>query len=922
MRKYRWLTSIVWLFAALLALTVLVSVPVVERLFKGVMEQLYAHPSTVGLARFLDITGVPYLRLLLVLAIALVLINRFVGLQWGIVREFKACWKLVPTFLKQMFWVVMILILIVNIDAAVEWIASSISESGGEKYHEVVSRHIRSGPLAVSLFLLNAVAIILFTSLVLLGNSKRPAWERDLQSDARKTLRDTSAQRLALSPKQQKWLRKAEKALEKNRVRKAARIFERIGELYAYRAGKLYERMNEADLAARAYLTAGAYFCSQGSFKKAGDAYYFAADFETAIRRYQQVLAENTQLSGNQMEELVRNLGDAYTHMNQFREAAELYRNYGFYRKAAEAFERAGMPKEAGEQYAQAGDPEASAKVFEQSGRLDLAGLERGRAFMVRGDFIKAAEEFFRIDRFADSANAFERAGETHRAAIAHQRAGNWEKAAELFLESGATEEALTCYLNVEEYDKAAQLAAHLGLQDKQAIYYEKAENFLAAARSFLMIQNTDAAVRCFRQLSLESADQVYSCAQVIQILMKQGRVKEALSCCEAMLVKTRPTPTTAQIYFLFAAIKEKLGYAAHAADLYIQAASLLPSNRAYVKKAKEVATAAGLPFENMMADTIVHSREKGEEIVKQAAEESDAKEPTPSTHEADATHTIDELDESMVFDLAEEGSFSRYEIIQELGRGGMGIVYKARDRRLDRMVAFKMLHPEFNKDPKVLLFFKREARAIAQLNHPNIVTLYDVGSEKGCFFMVMEYVEGMTLEKLRTKYPKYVIQNFLGLLYETATGLKVAHDKGVLHRDLKPSNLMVTKDGRVKIMDFGLAKNISDTNKTQQVWGTPMFMAPEVMQGDKATFASDIYSVGVTFYLLLTGQAPFDRDSMANKFVGNGLPKAPHEINPEVVFEVSESILKCMQRDPVERYQNAGELLTVVKLLGQQVKK
>lgn len=928
MRKFRWMVSLLWLLFAFVAFSVLVSLPIVRGLFTGILDAMRARSGLAGLAQFLDETGVPFMRLLFVLLIALMLLNHFIGLRWGFGRELKDSWRWVPKGLKQIFFVTTLLVGVVHLDWAMEQVIGLFSVEFAAKYDEQVSQHIQVALFGLPLIVLTACYIVLFTALVLLGNSRRPAWERAGFQDGNRSPRDTSAQRVVLSRAQSRKLRKAEMALEAGRVGKAARLFERVGDQYAYRAGKLYERLGNLDRAARTFVIAGRYFAKHRSCKRAGDAFFAARQWAESVKQYRNAIDEE-QLSGHQLEALVRNMGEAYYHQEMFLEAGQLYRDYGFQRKAGECFERAGKSTEAAEAYAKAGDSEASAKIFEQSGRLDLAGLERGRAYMVRGDFLKAAEEFNAVGRHADAADAYKRAGELRKAAESFQKEGGFQRAAELFIEAGATEDALQCYLRIEDYGAAAQLASHLGLQDKQALYYDRAGNHLAAARSYLMIQDLDNAVRCFTTLAPESADQVYACTQVLQILIKQSRVKEALACGEAILAGTRPTPTTAPLFFVYANIKERLGSTAHAADLYVQASALLPTNKTYAQKARQMAVAAGIPYETIMAETIVEDRASGPQVQQPHRDDIDSMDVSHHTQPGapdhsevvDNTHTIDELDESMVFDLAEQGDLSRYEMIQELGRGGMGIVYKARDRKLDRLVAFKMLHPEYNKDPKVLLFFKREARAIAQLNHPNIVTLYDVGSERDCFFMVMEFVEGMTLERLRSKYPKYVNQNFLGLLYETCTGLKVAHDKGVLHRDLKPANLMVTKDGRVKIMDFGLAKKVSDPAKTQQVWGTPVFMAPEVMQGAKATFASDIYSVGVTYYLLLTGEVPFDKETMSNKFVGDGLPRAPNEIVSEISLEVSETLLRCMHRDPKERYQNAGELLTVVKLLGQRTK-
>ncbi len=254
---------------------------------------------------------------------------------------------------------------------------------------------------------------------------------------------------------------------------------------------------------------------------------------------------------------------------------------------------------------------------------------------------------------------------------------------------------------------------------------------------------------------------------------------------------------------------------------------------------------------------------------------------------------------------------FPQLEVLELLGRGGMGAVYKARQRELDRLVAVKILPPEVSRDPAFAERFTREARALARLNHPNIVGVYDFGrtGDGTLFYFVMEYVDGVNLRQAILSGgmdPKQA----LAIVPQICDALQFAHDEGIVHRDIKPENILIDKRGRVKIADFGLAKLLGQESvdhgltATQQVMGTLRYMAPEQMEGTKTVdHRADIYSLGVVFYELLTGELPIGRFAPPSKMV-------------EIDVRLDEVVLRALEKKPEQRYQHASEVKTDVELI------
>jgi len=255
----------------------------------------------------------------------------------------------------------------------------------------------------------------------------------------------------------------------------------------------------------------------------------------------------------------------------------------------------------------------------------------------------------------------------------------------------------------------------------------------------------------------------------------------------------------------------------------------------------------------------------------------------------------------------------SHYRIIEKLGEGGMGVVYKARDTKLDRSVVLKFLPEHLTRDEGAKTRFVREAKAASALNHPNITTIYEIGEEEDQSFISMEYVEGQSIQELikqRTLRPDEI----LDIAMQVCEGLSSAHEKGIVHRDIKSGNIMVTSKGQSKVMDFGLAKVSGQTTitKTDAAMGTVAYMSPEQARGEAVDHRTDIWSLGAIMYEMITGQLPFksDYEQAVIYSILNEEPQPVNQLRPEIPESLSTIVSKTLQKDPAQRYQSAAEML------------
>ena len=267
----------------------------------------------------------------------------------------------------------------------------------------------------------------------------------------------------------------------------------------------------------------------------------------------------------------------------------------------------------------------------------------------------------------------------------------------------------------------------------------------------------------------------------------------------------------------------------------------------------------------------------------------------------------------------------NRYQLLEPLGTGGMAQVYRARDLMLERFVAIKMLRSDYSADPELQVRFRQEAKAAANLSHPNIVTVHDFGFDQGRLFIVMEHVPGTNLKLMVENLGKFNPEDALPIIIQACAGLGYAHRAGLVHCDVKPHNILVTPDRRVKVTDFGIARAIAGINPDEQndvVWGSPLYFSPEQAAGQAPSPASDVYSLGVVMYEMLAGRPPFvakTAETLA-RLHREVMPQPPSELNPKVTPDLEQIIMKVLAKEPAARYRTADQLGRVLMTFGQRL--
>ena len=265
----------------------------------------------------------------------------------------------------------------------------------------------------------------------------------------------------------------------------------------------------------------------------------------------------------------------------------------------------------------------------------------------------------------------------------------------------------------------------------------------------------------------------------------------------------------------------------------------------------------------------------------------------------------------------------NRYQLDERIGSGGMAMVFRATDLMLERQVAIKLLRTDYSLDDNFRERFRQEAKAAANLTHPNIVTVHDFGLDAGRLYIIMEYVPGVDLKSMIQERGRFSVDEALPLLIQACAGIGYAHRSGLVHCDIKPQNMLVTPDWRLKVVDFGIARalaSISPDEKMEVVWGSPQYLSPEQAAGGAPSPASDVYSLGVVMYEMLTGRPPFSAPT-AEEFVGHRddpVP-SPRKYNPSIPAQLEEILLKVLAKEPSQRYRTADQLGRVLVTIAEQ---
>lgn len=265
-----------------------------------------------------------------------------------------------------------------------------------------------------------------------------------------------------------------------------------------------------------------------------------------------------------------------------------------------------------------------------------------------------------------------------------------------------------------------------------------------------------------------------------------------------------------------------------------------------------------------------------------------------------------------------------RYQLQQTLGSGGMSVVYRGRDLMLERPVAIKVLRPDFSKDVGFRERFRQEARAAANLSHPNIVTVHDFGLDDESLYIVMEYMPGPDLKTMIRQRRQFTLDEAIPLIVQACAGVGYAHRAGLIHCDIKPLNMLVSPDQRLKVTDFGIARALSTIRPDERhdvIWGSPQYFSPEQAAGSPPSPASDVYSLGVILYEMLTGQLPFVSDDPTElaRMHREARPTPPGRINPEIPAELQQILLKVLAKEPAARYRSADQLGRILSSFSQR---
>ncbi|MBW2396968.1 MAG: protein kinase [Deltaproteobacteria bacterium] len=498
------------------------------------------------------------------------------------------------------------------------------------------------------------------------------------------------------------------------------------------------------------------------------------------------------------------------------------------------------------------GQPERGA-LLEARFHRDQGSIERAvERFEQAGRRLEAAELLANHGRFEDAASMFEKAGDLERAAEMYNADGDLLRAAKAYLDGGDFESAIVCCR------EAGEVPLLIDVLEKKGDFYEAGR--LAMERS-----DIDRAIRSFQRVDARDENYFGACRILAEAFQKQGKDELALQKADEAMSTRSSEEQTPKLRVWHATLLDRAGRP----DRALKAMESLRRE---------------LPERMPNLDTRI-------EGLRQRAAEMSAG--------------------SLSFRDKAFGEESRYELHEQIGSGGMGVVYRATDRRLGRDVALKRLPESLKNHPKAVELFLHEARASARLNHPNIVTVHDVDAEGGIYFITMEMLRGSNLLQLMRAKGRLTWMDAARLGIQAATGLGHAHAQGIIHRDIKSANLFFTEDRMLKILDFGLAKMAAEVRKATTVTGgTPFYMAPEQgIDTDSVDHRADLYALGVTLFELLTGRRPFEKGDVAAHHRETPAPDPRiHEIELPEAF--ADLIAQLLAKAPEGRPQSAEHLI------------
>jgi tetratricopeptide (TPR) repeat protein len=618
--------------------------------------------------------------------------------------------------------------------------------------------------------------------------------------------------------------------------------------------------------------------------------------------------------------------------------AAKLLMKEGDYANAARFFAEKGDYKQAAAAYRKQGDLPGAASAYSRAGKADLAARMFEEYFEANADAtdaqLRAAEACYAMLREVEGgssispervaglivavAERFELAQRHDVAADLFEQAGEYDRAGRIFLQTGKMDAAARCLRAAGDDREAGVIDAKLhearGAWSDAGMAYGAAGDFRKAGECFTKAKDWRRAAECYERVgefygaglarrNLKQYDQAIPLLQNIRESDKLFDLSRALlgqcfyelhdyeHCVAALdnhLTGKRVETSNIDYFYMLALAYEQLGKLEESQRLLYKIQSVNVSYRDVALRLKNISSrisiAAGVE--------------------------------TPLPRANAKTEAEMDPERTQVMQMVEGLLGGRYRLEREIGRGGMGVVYLARDMQLDRPVALKFLGTLMDESEEYRERFIREAKVAAKVNHPNIVSIYDVSASMGRARIVMEYVQGASLSRRIKEKGKLAPREALNVFAQACSALNAIHKAGIVHRDIKPDNLLIAQGGLVKLTDFGLAKaESSRITATNVVMGTPSFMSPEQARGEDVDARSDIYSMGLVLHQMLTGTAFFSKANIMERRAMD-TPPPPSEQTEEISPELDAFVLKCLANEQSERFQTVSEMISALRTL------
>ena len=777
--------------------------------------------------------------------------------------------------------------------------------------------------------LIAGVVVVWSLAQLLLGGSPQQRLERTLMSRGdfvgaaqMRAKKGDKRGALALYRKGKEWTEAARVALELGREAEAAEMLKRTGGHHLGEAARLFRRAGDIAAAQRCDRGLAEWLTNRGRYDEAVEAWTRAGEPKRAAGAAVLALDEGKFSSSHTAlpaaRRAVEQVGDQHSLARlhelegNWQAAAHAWRSAGEHGLAAEIFRKAGLIHDAAVS-------ESAAGHHQEAAQLRLRQLEKLRENLAAKRTRGGADP----EEIANLEQQIERE-ETSLIPILTdlgmrvemleliRASGRAEEAIQTLIDQGEEAEAAEFAINAHQWRIAAPLLEQLNRWGEASDIYELAGDVEAAARCAEKAGEDERALELYRGLGIPVGTancmaRLGYLQDALTELHRGGLMQEA---CEVLQNHPGPVPDIPHVMLDMAKwARENLSAETSIACLQravigvaLQPGRLGPAvalaHELYQVGERGPALAQ---LERVLAfDYSCEPARKLRALIEADKTQEDSRQGRKGSAPGDDSK-------------AELAALQRYEILTKLGRGGMGVVYKARDTRLERDVAINVLSTTSSEQAARL---GQEAKAAATLNHPGIVTIHDFEAGFDGYFIAMEFVPGEAMEDLLKNDPVRVRSRLASLLLRLAEAITYAHSRHVIHRDLKPGNILVTPDNEVKILDFGIAARLDrGDGENVSISGTPFYMAPEQIQGQPPTPATDIYAFGATAFHLATGRPPFHTGNVIDAHL-NTLPPDPLDLVPDLNPELSRIILRCLEKSPEDRYAQAGELCADLEVL------